>query len=282
MPNITIENIFSNLKDNIKKYEKAAIAFSGGVDSTFLLAVCVEILGKDNIIAITAFSETYTESELKSATALTNKLGVHHVITETEELNDPEFLNNPVNRCYLCKKSFYSKVFLKLNNMGFSVIFDGTNSDDSSDYRPGRIAAKEFGIISPLLEEGLSKNDIRTLSKNMNLPTWNKPANPCLASRIPYGSMITKEKLQTIEKAEGFIHSLGFETVRLRHHNETARIEISPIDLSRFMQDDTRKKVNQYLKSLDFTWITLDIGGYRTGSLNRNISTLAATSGTIL
>ncbi|MFH0976729.1 MAG: ATP-dependent sacrificial sulfur transferase LarE [Spirochaetota bacterium] len=271
MLKINIEDKLEKLKNNIVRYDKAAVAFSGGVDSAFLLAVCADILKKDKLVAITASSETYTALELVSAREFANRIGVRHSILQTDELSDPVFLSNPEDRCYVCKKSFYSKAIAFIKDMGISVLLDGTNADDSSDYRPGYAAARELGIISPLMQEGFTKDDIRTYSKKMNLPSWDKPANPCLASRIPYGNAITKEKLQAIAKAEEFIRSLGFNIVRVRHHDRLARIEIPASGLLRFMQDDNRKQVDQYLKSLGFIWIAVDIEGYRTGSLNSAI-----------
>ncbi len=268
MPAINTKNKITSLKDNIRKYSKVIVAFSGGVDSSFLLAVSAEVLGINNITAVTAFSETYTESELYSAKELAKKIGVQHIIIETDELDDRIFASNTADRCYYCKKNFYSKLIAFSRKTDIPAVFDGSNADDASDYRPGRTAAKEFGIISPLMEEGLSKEDVRSYSKAMNLPTWNKPANPCLASRIPYGIHITKEKLEAVSKAETFIRNKGFNIVRVRHHNLTARIEIPAQDLSRFMQNNIREEVNVYIKSLGFTWVALDIEGYRTGSLN--------------
>lgn len=264
----TIKLKLTNLKQNIKKYNKVMVAFSGGVDSTFLLAVCAETLGKDNVAAATASSETYIESELTSAKAIAQRIGVQYVIIETEELSDPIFSSNPKDRCYYCKKSFYSKLVAVSQNMSIGIIFDGSNVDDVSDYRPGLTASQEMGIISPLMEEGFTKDDIRLLSKEMGLPTWNKPANPCLASRIPYGDPITKEKLKAIAEAEKFIRQMGFETLRVRHHGSLARIEIPSGDLSRFMEQGIREQVNRHLKSLGFVWVAVDIEGYRTGSLN--------------
>lgn len=256
-----------NLKEVILKYGRVIVAFSGGVDSSFLLALCAQTLSKGNVKAVTASSEIHDESELILAREIAANLGVEHIIIRTGELNDPAFTANPPDRCYHCKKSFYDKLCALSNEMSISVILDGSNTDDMSDYRPGRKAAGEAGIKSPLMENGFAKKDIRELSRIMNLPNWDKPANPCLASRIPYGSSITKEKLEAVAKAEAFIRNLGFGNVRVRHHDSVARIELPEQDLLRFFQSDI-KSVSQYIKSLGFTWIALDIDGYRTGSLN--------------
>jgi pyridinium-3,5-biscarboxylic acid mononucleotide sulfurtransferase len=257
-----------NLEKNIKKYNRVIIAFSGGVDSSFLLAVSEAALGKENVIAVTASSETYTESELSLAKEMAAETGVRHIILETGELNNPDFVSNTADRCYFCKKDFYSKIMELSKKMGISNVLDGSNADDVSDYRPGRKAAIEFGIISPLIEEGFTKKDIRLLSKELGLSVWDKPANPCLASRIPYGSKITTERLEAVFKAEAFIRSKGFSIVRVRHHDQIARIELPVQDIGRLMQDSIREEIARYFKSLGFVWITIDVEGYRMGSLN--------------
>jgi uncharacterized protein len=257
----------TNLRETIVKYGRVIVAFSGGVDSSFLLAVCAETLGKGNVKAVTASSEIHDESELILAGEIASNLGVEHIIINNSELNDPAFVANPPDRCYHCKKSFYNKLRSFSDDMNINVILDGSNTDDISDYRPGRKAAEEAGVNSPLMEHGFSKQDIREAAQSIKLPNWDKPANPCLASRIPYGKNITKEKLDAVAKAEAFIRNMGFGNVRVRHHDSMARIELPEEEMQRFMQCDL-KAVSRYAKSLGFTWVALDIDGYRTGSLN--------------
>lgn len=256
------------LKGRIKSYDRTMVAFSGGVDSSFLLKVCVDVLGKDNVVAATGASETYTPAELEFAKRTAKAMKVRHLIIRTDEMGDEEFASNTKLRCYHCKKNFYSKLREAADREKIRFILDGTNSDDRHDYRPGRIAAAEFGVLSPLMDAGITKGEIRRYSKALNLKSWNRPANPCLASRVPYGSRITREKLEMIAQAEAFITRLGFDTVRVRHHDAVARIEIPKGDMSRFLETSACEEIDSHLKSLGFTWITLDLGGYRTGSMN--------------
>jgi pyridinium-3,5-biscarboxylic acid mononucleotide sulfurtransferase len=257
-----------SLKAIITSCERVIVAFSGGVDSSFLLRVCVDVLGKNNVIAATGASETYTPAELEFAKNTAEEMNVRHLIIRTDEIGDEEFASNTRLRCYHCKKNFYYKLREKADAENIRFILDGTNSDDKNDYRPGRIAAAEYGILSPLMDAGITKDEIRLYSKSMNLKSWDRPANPCLASRVPYGSRITCEKLDMIARAEEFIRQMGFDTVRVRHHDTVARIEIPIRDMPRFMESSTMENTNRYMKSLGFTWITMDIGGYRTGSMN--------------
>ena len=260
--------VLDSLKAMITSYERVIVAFSGGVDSSFLLKLCVDILGKDNVVAATGASETYTPAELDFARSTAGEMNVRHVIIRTDEIGDEAFASNTRLRCYHCKKNFYSKLRKAADAENIRVIVDGTNSDDKNDYRPGRTAAAEYGILSPLVDAGITKDRIRLYSKAMGLKSWDKPANPCLASRVPYGSRITGEKLDTIARAEEFLRHMGFDIVRVRHHDAVARIEIPIRDMARFMEDDTREAAERYMKNLGFTWITIDIGGYRTGSMN--------------
>lgn len=197
---------------------KVVVAYSGGVDSTLLLKLCHDILGRRNVLAVTGVSETYTKEEKISAVRFAKALGVRHVLLETDELDCPEFAENPGNRCYFCKQELSRKITEVAGKRGYPTVFDATNADDLTDYRPGRRAAEEAGVISPFVLAGFSKRDIRGLSKKLGLISWDKPANPCLASRVPYGTPITEDVLQRIHSGEKFIRNLGFPVVRLRHH----------------------------------------------------------------
>ncbi|OGV34366.1 MAG: TIGR00268 family protein [Lentisphaerae bacterium GWF2_45_14] len=250
---------------------RTIVLFSGGTDSAFLLKMCAVFAGPSNITAVTAVSESYTKSELENARLFAKGLNVEHLIIETSELSNPSFIANNPDRCYHCKKELFSKVLKMAAERCVKTIFDGTNYDDLSDYRPGRKAAAESGIISPLLDAGFTKEDVRKYSKEIGLETWDAVPNPCLASRIPYGNAITAEKLDAVRLAESFIRELGFRELRVRHHGETARIEVPPEEIPRICDERIRIQICQYLKELGFTWVSLDMNGYRRGSLNENI-----------
>ncbi|RII35711.1 ATP-dependent sacrificial sulfur transferase LarE [Clostridium chromiireducens] len=259
------------LKDIIKKRESAAIAFSGGVDSTFLLKVAKEVLG-DNVIAVTATSSTYPKRELNEAIKYAKDVNAKHLVISSEELEIEGFAMNPKNRCYYCKKELFTKINnLALEN-GVRYVFDGSNLDDTGDYRPGMVAAKELNVISPLKEAGLTKNDIRELSKELGLPTWDKPSFACLSSRFPYGNKITLPKLTMVDKAEQFLLDLGITQVRVRHHGEIARIEVAPTEREKFYNQKFMDRIGNEFKKLGFTYVTLDLLGYRTGSMNETLS----------
>ncbi|HWT75404.1 MAG TPA: ATP-dependent sacrificial sulfur transferase LarE [Mobilitalea sp.] len=262
-----LQEKYQLLKDNMKQRGSAAIAFSGGVDSTFLVKVAHEVLG-DKCIAVTATSSTYPERELKEAIAYAKDLGVKHLIISSEELDIEGFASNPTNRCYYCKKELFTKIFEVAKEHGVEYVFDGSNSDDTGDYRPGMQAARELSVISPLKEAQLTKADIRELSKELGLPTWNKPAFACLSSRFPYGNQITIPKLKMVEEAEQFLLDMGLRQVRVRHHGEIARIEVSPEERAYFFDINVMDKIGEKLKKIGFTYVTLDINGYRTGSMN--------------
>ncbi|MBV4416119.1 ATP-dependent sacrificial sulfur transferase LarE [Clostridium tyrobutyricum] len=255
------------LKENIKKLQSVAIAFSGGVDSTFLLKVAHDVLG-DNVIAITATSSTYPKRELDEARKYAKSMGVKHIIIESEELDIEGYAKNPVNRCYYCKKELFSKLRNIAKENDINYVLDGSNLDDTGDYRPGMEAAKELGIVSPLKEAKLTKDDIRTFSREMNLPTWNKPSFACLSSRFPYGNKITSKKLKMVEDAEQFLLDLGFRQVRVRCHDTIARIEVAPEERSKFFDLSLMDKVGNKFREIGFTYVTLDILGYKTGSMN--------------
>ncbi|MBR9649334.1 ATP-dependent sacrificial sulfur transferase LarE [Clostridium tyrobutyricum] len=255
------------LKENIKKMQSAAIAFSGGVDSTFLLKVAHDVLG-NNVIAITATSSTYPKRELDEAKKYARNMGVKHIIIESEELDIEGYAKNPVNRCYYCKKELFSKLRNIAKENDINYVLDGSNLDDTGDYRPGMEAAKELGIVSPLKEAKLTKDDIRIFSREMDLPTWNKPSFACLSSRFPYGNKITSKKLKMVEDAEQFLLDLGFRQVRVRCHDTIARIEVAPEERSKFFDLSLMDKVGNKFREIGFTYVTLDILGYKTGSMN--------------
>lgn len=264
---MNLQEKFQLLKDIIKKRGSAAIAFSGGVDSTFLIKVAHEVLG-DKLIAVTATSSTYPERELKEAIKYAEDMGVKHIIISSEELEIEGFASNPKNRCYYCKKELFTKIKKVALENGVEYVFDGSNLDDTGDYRPGMQAAKELEVVSPIKEAGLTKNDIRELSKELGLPTWNKPSFACLSSRFPYGNKITLPKLKMVDRAEQFLLDMGIRQVRVRHHGEIARIEVSPEEREQFFSVEVMDKIGNEFKKIGFTYVTFDMLGYRTGSMN--------------
>ena len=247
---------------------KALVAFSGGVDSTFLLNAAVEALGAENVLAVTARSATYPQSELEEARQMAKALGVPHEEVDSEELQVEQFAQNPPDRCYYCKKELFSKLIDVAHRRGYNAVVDGTNADDTRDHRPGRKAARELGIRSPLLEAGITKDEIRSLSRKMGLSTWNKGAFACLASRFPYGDTITKEKLRWVGQAEEVLRKAGFRQFRVRHHGTVARIEVAPEEMPRFHDARFAAQIARDLKKLGYTYVALDLEGYRTGSMN--------------
>ena len=256
------------LKGVIGRYPRAIVAVSGGVDSSLVLKVSADVLANSSVIAVTGSSETYTHTELEEAKRIAEQFGVEHVVIRPAELTDENFSSNDEKRCYYCKREFYAKLFSFAQSRGIPTVFDGSNVDDEGDYRPGRVAAKEFGVVSPLIEAGFKKDDIRLLLRSWGLDFWNKPSNPCLASRIPYGNAISKEKLGTVESGEAFLVENGFSGVRVRHHGSIARIEVPPSEIERIVGEENRKKIIEHFKKLGFLWVTVDLEGYRTGSLN--------------
>lgn len=264
------EKKFDNLKEHLKQLQSVAVAYSGGVDSTFLLAVAHDVLG-DNVIAVTARSSTYPEREFREAAEFVQKIGIKHVVIISEELDIAGFADNPTNRCYYCKRELLTKVLDVTRENKIRHVAEGSNVDDLGDYRPGMQAVRELGVVSPLREAGLGKAEIRILSQEMGLPTWDKPAFACLASRFPYGEKITREKLDVVDQAEQYLLDMGFRQVRVRHHGDIARIEVSPSERPKFFNTKIMDKISEKFRQLGFMYTALDLQGYRTGSMNEVI-----------
>ncbi len=245
----------------------AAVAFSGGADSTLLLDLAREALG-GRALAITVDSPILPRRELSAAQALAASLGVRHMVAPGREMSIPDFVSNLSRRCYFCKKSHLSDMMEAARDLGLTVLFHGANADDPADHRPGLLAARELGVRAPLAEAGLSKAEVRELSRRRGLSTWNKPSSACLASRIPHGSPVTALKLAAIEAAEDFLHDQGLSQLRVRHHGDTARVEVTECDMPRFLDPAFRERAAAFLEGLGFRHSALDLRGYRTGSLN--------------
>ena len=255
------------LRRLIATFDSAIVAFSGGVDSAYLAWVSHDVLG-ERVLAVTADSPSYPDRHRALALDVAAKFAFPHEIIRTDEMAKPEYRANPVNRCYYCKQELYTHLSAIAKARGMQVILDGNNADDRGDYRPGRQAAREFGVRSPLDEVGLTKQEIRDLSQAAGLPTWNEPASACLSSRIPYHSEVTDEKLRTIEQAERVLRDLGFRVCRLRHHDTIARIELGTDEMTRALDPAIRAELVRQLKALGYQFVTLDLQGYRLGSLN--------------
>jgi uncharacterized protein len=257
---------YENLIDIIRDLKSVALGFSGGVDSTFLAKVCQDVLG-DKAIVVTATSSIFSNREFKESKELANNIGIKQIVIEIKENQIDAFAKNPPNRCYYCKHEIFSTVKKVAMEYGINQVIDGSNFDDIGDYRPGMQAAKELGIVSPLKAAKLTKEDIRVLSKRLGLPTWEKPSFACLASRFPYGEEITTEKLSMVERAEEYLRSNGFKQYRVRHHGKMARIEIEVSEMPKFLNLDF-DIISKQFKVIGFTYVTLDLTGYRLGSMN--------------
>jgi len=255
------------LEKKIFRLNRVLVAFSGGVDSTFLLKVASDVLGP-NVLAVVAGSETYPTKEVEAARRLARKLGVRHRYIHTSELRNPKFTSNSRERCYHCKRELFGRLKDIAAKERIRFVLDGANYDDRLEYRPGGRAGAELGIRSPLKEAGLTKDEIRALSRRFGLPTWDKPSMACLASRFPYGTRIEKKSLSQVGRAEDELRKLGFGQLRVRHHGSVARIEVEPEEFPRVIQSGTRDKIVRGLKKLGYLYVTFDLEGYRTGSLN--------------
>ncbi len=257
-----------HLESTISKLDSVLVAFSGGIDSTLVLAVANKVL-KGRVLAVTAKSDSVPERELHAAQQLTYALGIKHKIVKTEEMSSPNYLKNPINRCYYCKSELYAKLAIVSSQYKITNILNGINLDDLGDHRPGITAAKEAGIISPLVESQLNKQDVRNLARDMGLSNWEKPALACLSSRIPYGQPVTTKKLSMIDEAEEVFLEEGFKEVRVRHFGNMARIELLKTEIPSLMKNGLYEKTINRLKKIGFQKVTIDPEGYRSGSLNQ-------------
>ena len=257
---------YERLKEIIGRLGNALVAYSGGVDSTLLLKTCVDVLGPDHVLAFIAASETYPEREVEAACGVAKSFGVQYEVVRTREMEDADFLANTKDRCYHCKLHLFDDALKIAKKRGLGNVLEGSNVDDQGDYRPGRRAIAEKKILSPLLEAGLTKREIRTISEQLGLPTFNKPSLACLASRIPYGTKINERILRMIERSEEFLTNLGIGQVRVRYHGGVARVEVEENDFDTVLAH--RDEIVDVLRDFGFIYVTLDLKGYRTGSMN--------------
>ena len=256
----------------LRSLKRVAVAFSAGVDSTFLLKVAIDVLGPENVVAVTADSDSLARQEFDEAARLAEQFGAEHVVIQTREMDDPNYRANPSNRCYYCKSELFEKIDGFLAERGLEVAVAGVNADDYDDWRPGIQAGKERGVRAPCAEAGMTKEDIRLLSEQMGLPTYDKPASPCLASRVQYGEEITPAKLKQIERGEVLLHSLGFRECRVRHHANLARIEVPAAEIERLCSPEIRQQIDTAFREFGYDYVTVDVRGFRSGSMNEVIA----------
>jgi uncharacterized protein len=268
----TLEQKYQKMRDILHSLRSVAVAFSAGVDSTFVLKVAIDTLGSENVVALTGRSPSLAEGEFEQARRLTADCGAEHVVIETEEFDDPNYVSNPAQRCYFCKTELYDKAAEFIAGRGLNAVVCGINAEDYDDWRPGIRAAAEHKVRAPCAEAGMTKQDIRDLSKRLGLPTFDKPAMPCLSSRVQIGETITPEKLKMIERGEEFLRSLGLRDVRVRHHGKLARIEIPADRIAEFMQPAVRAEIEAELRRIGYTWVAMDMRGFRSGAMNEALN----------
>ena len=266
----TLDNKVLQLRNLLCEMRQVVVCFSGGVDSSFLLAEAVGVLGK-SAVALTAVSPSLAPEEGAEAQRLAKQLEARHLLVQTQELDDPRYAANPVNRCYFCKNELYGRAIEEARQLRFNNVLDGFNVDDRGDYRPGRKAAREYGVRSPLDELGFTKADIREAARRINLPVWDKPALACLSSRFPYGTQITPERLTQVAQCERVLRKLGFRVYRVRYHDAIARIEVASEELPRLLVDEVREEVTRLFRKAGFSYVVVDLEGYRRGALNETV-----------
>ncbi len=269
----TLDEKHEQMREILRELRSVAVAFSAGVDSTLVLKVALDALGPENVVAVTGRSDSLARAEFEQARELADAVGAEHVILDTDEFKNPDYIANPNNRCYFCKTALYTHLERFIAKRGINAVVSGVNADDLGDYRPGHRAAHEHHVRAPAAEAGLTKADVRELSKRLGLPTYGKPASPCLSSRVQYGEEITPDKLRMIEAAEAFLRNeMGIHECRVRHHNNLARIEVPPEFIPVLAQADAGARIDRHFRSLGYTYVTLDLRGFRSGSMNEVIA----------
>ncbi len=269
---VALDEKLTHLQDILRKLRSVAVAFSAGVDSTFILKAAIDTLGVENVVAVTGRSDSLARSEFEQTKQLALLLSVEHVVLDTNEFENADYVSNPTNRCYHCKTTLYDHMADFIAGRGIGAIVNGINADDLGDYRPGIEAAREHKVSAPAAEAHFTKEDIRILSQAWGLPTHDKPASPCLSSRVQYGEAITPQKLRTIEDAEAVLHELGIQECRVRHHDNLARIEVPAAWITKLAQPDIAAELTRQFQALGYQYVTLDLKGFRSGSMNEVIT----------